>query len=246
MVTAVFKGGTNDCVIAVNNNGAVSAKSEIISRFRLRDDLKKIHRRIGTDSFIRAAIKECNGIRLTLNDPWEATLCFIVSQLNNVKRITMIMHNIINALGTPIVDDSGVIAGMGFPKCEELAGATEKKLMACGAGFRAKYLVQAAEYCTNNLDLDRLRGKSYGKIKEQLMELPGIGDKVADCIALMGYGKLEAFPIDVWVKRTLERAYFKGKEKRIEELHDFAEERFGALAGYAEQYIYVYGRQMRA
>jgi N-glycosylase/DNA lyase len=245
MITALFRGNSADCRIAVHNNSVVNAKEEITSRFRLRDDMKRVYRRIGTDRFVRAAIKEYRGLRLTLNDPWETTLCFIVSQLNNVKRITMIVHNIINAFGNPIIDDTGVIAGKEFPKCEDMLGATEKKLMTCGAGFRAKYLMHAAEYCTNNLELDKLKGRSYGKIKEQLMEMPGIGDKVADCIALMGYGKLEAFPIDVWVKRTLEREYFNGEKKRMEELHEFAEERFGALAGYAEQYIYWYGRQMR-
>ncbi len=245
LVTAVFNGSSGNCRIVAHSSGTLSAKEEITSRFRLRDDMKKIYRRISTDKFVRAAIKEYYGMRLTRNDPWETTMCFIVSQLNNVKRITMIMHNIINVLGSPIMDDTGVMAGRGFPNCESLANATEKKLMACGAGFRAKYLVQAAEFCTNNIELDKLKCRSYGKIKEQLMEIPGIGDKVADCIALMGYGKLEAFPIDVWIKRTLENMYFNGKPKKIEELHEFAEERFGDLAGYAEQYIYVYGRHMR-
>ena len=213
-------------------------------RFRLRDDMKKIYRKIGTDNFVRSAIKEYPGLRVTLNEPWETTVCFIISQLNNVKRITLIVHNIINTMGNPIMGDTGMPAGRGFPKCEDMLNATEKRFMACGAGFRAKYLVQAAEFCTNNLELNKLKGKSYDKIKEQLMEIPGVGDKVADCIALMGYGKLEAFPIDVWVKRILENTYFNGKQKSIEELHEFAEERFGSLAGYAEQYIYVYGRQM--
>jgi N-glycosylase/DNA lyase len=245
MLTAVFKGDCRECRIAAHSSGDQSAKDELVRRFRLRDDMKKVYKRIGTDEFMSAAIKEYYGMRLTLNDPWETTVCFIISQLNNVKRITMIVHNIINTFGTPIIGDAGVVEGKCFPSSEELMRATEKSLMSCGAGFRAKYLVQASEFCTNNLDLDMLNDGSYDKIKEQLMEMPGIGDKVADCIALMGYGKLEAFPIDVWVKRTMEAAYFRGKEQKIDALHEFAEEQFGKLAGYAEQYIYWYGRQMR-
>ncbi len=245
MMTAVFRGDNHECRVAAYSSGARSAKEELVRRFRLRDDMKKIYRSIGTDDFMRAAIKEYYGMRLTLNDPWETTMCFIISQLNNVKRITMIVHNIINTFGTPIIGDAGFVEGRRFPACEDLVRATEKSFMSCGAGFRAKYLVHASDFCTNNIDLDKLNGKSYDKIKAQLMEIPGIGDKVADCIALMGYGKLEAFPIDVWVKRTMEAAYFRGKEKKFDEIHEFAEDRFGKLAGYAEQYIYWYGRQMR-
>jgi len=92
------------------------------------------------------------------------------------------------------------------------------------------------------MDLYRLRGKGYDSIKESLMEIDGVGDKVADCIALMGYGKLEAFPIDTWVKRMLESIYF-GKERRsIAALHEFADERWGKLAGYAQQYLFHYSR----
>ena len=116
----------------------------------------------------------------------------------------------VGTFGTRAVDGS-----MRFPTSEELMGASEKQLRAMGLGYRATYLRHAAEYCTNNMDLDRLGRKEYGLLKESLMEINGVGDKVADCIALMGYGRLEAFPIDVWVKRTMEKAYFKGKTKKI-------------------------------
>ena len=76
------------------------------------------------------------------------------------------------------------------------------------------------------------------------MSISGVGDKVADCIALMGYGKIEAFPIDVWVKRTLEGIYFDGKRKRIGELHSFAGKRWGSYCGYAQQYIFHSSRNM--
>ncbi len=113
-----------------------------------------------------------------------------------------------------------------FPTSEELSKATVSQLRNCGLGFRAEYIKHAAEYCTNNMDLEQLGRKDYPLLKDSLMEIHGIGDKVADCIALMGYGRLEAFPIDVWVKRTMEKAYFGGKPKKIAEIHDFATEQW--------------------
>ncbi len=244
MITTMFAGDSRDCTISVYGDNSARSKQEVFERFRLSDNMQRIYRRIGTDKFMRNAIGEFRGMRLTLNDPWETALCFIISQFNNVKRITLITHNIMGAFGVPIADPSGIIAGKALPTCDILRAAPEKRLRLCGAGFRAKYLVQAAEFCTNNISLESLRHKNYEKLKRTLLEIPGVGDKVADCIALMGYGKLEAFPIDVWVKRTLEKAYFRGEAKKLSELHEFAEERFPGCAGYAEQYIYWYGRQV--
>jgi N-glycosylase/DNA lyase len=233
MITAFFSGDSKNCSISAEPE----AHAEIAHRLRLDDNMQRIYRSIGTDRFVRATIGKYRGMRLTLNEPWVTTVCFIISQFNNVKRITMITHNILNTFGTPITYE-GVSAGKAFPSCEELLKVPEKKFGECGAGFRAKYLVQAADFCAHNLDLEKLEGRSYCSIKEQLMEIPGVGDKVADCIALMGYGKLEAFPIDVWVKRTLENLYFRGNAKKISDLHEFAEEKFGRYAGYAQQYLF--------
>ncbi|MDE1856808.1 MAG: DNA-3-methyladenine glycosylase 2 family protein [Candidatus Micrarchaeota archaeon] len=213
-------------------------------RFRLDDDMQGIYGRINTDPFMDRAIRRYSGMRLTVNDPWETTLVFIISQLNNLKRIRLITRNIIERFGTPIKDEDGRVVARSFPTSEDLMEATEKELRECNAGFRDKYIRSAAEYCTNNLDLYRLRGKSYHALKEELMTISGVGDKVADCIALMGYGRLEAFPIDVWVKRTLERIYFKGRKRPVKQLHRFVDERFGDMKGYAQQYIFWGGRMM--
>ena len=222
--------------------GPQNARKEVISRFRLKDDLKRIYQSINTDDFMAGAIKKYYGMRVTLNDPWETTLCFIISQFNNVKRIRKITLSIIDRFGSDIESTHAAIK-KGFPTSEELQDATVKELMECGAGFRAKYIKEAAEYCTNNLDLYRLGRLGYPELKEELMGIKGVGDKVADCIALMGYGKLEAFPIDVWVKRTLERIYFKSKDTKIKDLHRFAEQRW-QYPGYAQQYLFWAGRHL--
>ncbi|MDE1832938.1 MAG: hypothetical protein KGH58_00795 [Candidatus Micrarchaeota archaeon] len=226
----------------IKGGGIAAKKRDIVRRFRLADDMEKIYSRIQTDKFMADAVRNYRGMRLTINDPWETTLCYIVSQYNNVKKIRGTVLKIINRFGTEISE--GGRSARSFPTSEELLAATEKDFRECGAGFRAKYLKSAADFCTNNMNLYKLQDRGYDEIKESLMEIDGVGDKVADCIALLGYGKLEAFPIDVWVKRTLERVYFKGRDKKIKYLHKFAEHRWGNDMGYAQQYLFWQGRQM--
>ena len=220
------------------------ASNEVIRRFRLEDDMRYIYRKINTDKFIDLAIKRYEGMRLTLNDPWETTTCYIISQFNNVKRIRLIIKNMINTFGDEIRDKNDNVVGKSFPRSEVLINASIKELMKCGTGFRAKYIKSASEYCTNNLDLNKLNPNKYEKLKEELLEIDGVGDKVADCIILMGYGNLNAFPIDVWVKRTVENVYFKGKEKKIRDIHKFADDTWGKYQGYAQQYLFWQFRQM--
>jgi N-glycosylase/DNA lyase len=213
--------------------GAPNSMERAVERFRLDESLSSVYKKINTDRFMGAAIAKYNGMRLTRNDPWETTICFITSQYSNLKRIRQNVRSLMDTFGTRSVDGS-----MRFPTSEELMRATEKQLLGLGFGYRAPYLMHAAEYCTNNMDLKRLGRKEYGLLKESLMEINGVGDKVADCIALMGYGRLEAFPIDVWVKRTMEKVYFKGKVQKMDKIHEFASDQWGRHRGYAQQYLF--------
>ena len=228
--------------IAVASKDIGYAERHFKERFRINDNLDRIYGEIDTDKFMHESIAKYRGMRLTVNDPWETTALFIISQFNNVKRIRFIAKNLIERFGTPIRDEMDNVIAKSFPTSAEIARADRSDLFACGTGFRDKYLKSAAEFCTYNLDLDSLRSKAYPEIKESLMEISGVGDKVADCIALMGYGKTEACPIDVWMKRILENVYFKGKKQRISKLHEFAEKRWGRYAGYAQQYLFWNGR----
>jgi N-glycosylase/DNA lyase len=88
-----------------------------------------------------------------------------------------------------------------------------------------------------------MHGLEYDELKKRLMGIGGVGDKVADCILLFGYGKHEAFPVDVWIKRVVEEVYFNGKGQKAASIHDFANERWGKHAGYAQQYIFEFGRR---
>jgi N-glycosylase/DNA lyase len=190
------------------------------------------------------AIEKYRGLRITKNDPWEATLCFVISQFNNVKRIRGIVGRLIAAYGEEQRFDSGNVElrFRAFPTPEALARQSAKSLMVHGAGYRAEYIRSVASACSGRFDLEGLYRKDYLEAKEELLGLHGVGDKVADCILLFGYGKLEAFPIDTWIKRVVENAYFGGKRQSIRGIHDFADERWGEYAGYAQQYLFHFGR----
>ncbi len=213
-----------------------SAGKEVMERFGLRDDLQDIYKRINTDPFMAKAISEFRGLRITQNDPWETTLCFIMSQFNNIKRIKGIIQRMIGEFG---YEFDGIRL---FPAPEAIAASDIARIRSCGTGFRDKYIRSAAEQFAHSFNPERLYGMKYEAAKESLMELDGIGDKVADCILLFGYGKKEAFPIDVWIKRVMERTYFNGRKRSVQKIHEFADLRWPGLQGYAQQYLFHYAR----
>lgn len=238
IVNVRYKGTPeNGTLIATSADPSLAAK-EAWDRFRLHDNMQYIYKKINTDRHLDASIRKYKGMRLTLNDPWETTVCFIISQFNNVKRIRGIVKNLMARYGNEIIGEDGKVVGHTFPTSLELIDATKQQLMACGTGFRYKYIMHAAEYCTNNMNLNHLNPRDYDGLKESLMEIDGVGDKVADCIALMGYGNMRAFPIDVHIKRSMERLYFKGRKKKLKAIHEIADEMWGGYRGYAQQYLF--------
>ncbi|MGI0141488.1 MAG: DNA-3-methyladenine glycosylase family protein [Candidatus Micrarchaeales archaeon] len=221
---------------------------EVMERFGLHDDMERIYREIATDKFIVESIAKYPGMRVTKNEPWETTVCFITSQFNNVKRIRGIVGKLVENYGElHSVEVGGEWQSFrSFPTPEALAGISVKEMMKkCGTGFRAKYIIGSARMCAESFDLNKLHKKDYVSAKEELMELPGIGDKVADCILLMGYKKHEAFPVDTWIKRIVERVYFNGRKQSIKTIHKFADERWPKNQGYAQQYIFWHGRSLK-
>ncbi len=240
MLNVGFEGNAESGQIVVASRYA-NAIEDVKKRFRLEDDMDGMYASVSTDAFMRKAIGKYRGMRVTLNDPWETTVCFIISQFNNVKRIRGIVLKLIGTFGSDIKDDNDRVIGRSFPKSADLLNVTESDFKKIGAGFRARYLAEAAQYCTHNLDLYKLDPNDYEGLKSELTGITGVGDKVADCIALMGYGNMHAFPIDVWVKRTLEKFYFKGRKKSVKELHAFAEKKWGRYAGFAQQYLFYQG-----
>jgi len=213
------------------------AKKEVLAMLGLENNIKEIYEKIDKDVFLKKAIKSFYGMRLTQSDPWITSVSFIISQFNNIKRIRGVIRALMEKFGKKI--DGRYL----FPTCERIAKASKSELMSCGVGYRYEYLHEFANACLDDkINLNSLYSKSYEEAKQELMRFKGIGDKVADCILLFGYGKGEAFPIDVWIKRIIERIYFNNKRIKISELHKFASKRFGNLAGYAQQYMFQYAR----
>ncbi|MEM3781389.1 MAG: hypothetical protein QXT43_00300 [Candidatus Micrarchaeaceae archaeon] len=229
--------GALSCV-AYAQAGKSEATRELVGMLGLHNPIKKVYSEFAKDPVLSAAVKSAYGMRLTKADPWQAGVCFIISQFNNIKRIRLIVQRLMREFG----ERQG--AHFLFPSSEALSRAGKYGLDHCGLGFRSKYLLEfASQYCAGALK--GIEHMKYEKAKERLMEISGIGDKVADCILLFGYGDTRAFPIDTWVKRAMEALYFNNRKASIRSMHAFAESRFGALAGYAQQYLFQYARQKR-
>lgn len=167
------------------------------------------------------------GIRILNQQPFEALISFIISQNNNISRIKGIVERLCENFGEKIDDEYFT-----FPTAEKLATLTPDDLSVIRAGFRARYIIDAAQKVySGEIDLEKLRCMEYSAAQKELMKITGVGVKVADCVLLYGLHRLESFPLDVWMKRALSVLFdgMKGDE-------------FGQFGGIAQQYIFHYSR----
>ncbi len=213
------------------------------SYFRMDDDLDAIHAQICRDERVAAMADRYPGLRILRQEPWECLVAYICSANSNIKRIHQVLENMAAAFGDPI--DLKGIRRYAFPGPAALAAAGEAELRHLGLGFRAPYVDRAAqEVASGDLDLNALVRLPYAPAKARLLECYGIGSKIADCIAVFSLEKLEAFPIDVWVRRALGEWYFPGQKTPPDrELLAWAQSYFGPYAGYAQQYLF-HGRRL--
>ena len=214
--------------------------------FDIDTDYKQIAQALSQkDEYMSQAIDFGKGIRLLKQDPWEMLISFIISQNKAIPHIQKCIENISERYGQKIAyeeeEDSYYYT---FPTPEELAKATEEELRECKVGFRAPYIVDACQkVMSGEIILNDLFNMSAKEAKEELMKIKGVGPKVSDCILLFAYGKMDLFPTDVWIKRVVEGIYFDGKEISLQAIQKFAREYFADLAGYAQQYLFYYGRE---
>lgn len=191
------------------------------------------------DIVLRDAIEYAPGIRILRQEPWETLVSFIISQNNRIPQIKKVIQNISRAYGTQIDSENYT-----FPSPEQLFETNIDGLMSCKTGFRAKYILDAAERQHNGLiDMSRTNSLNTKELKDSLIKIKGVGEKVADCVLLFGFGRYEYFPVDVWVKRIMQYFYFGGNDVPVREIHRLAYEKFGVLAGFAQQYLFHYARQ---
>ena len=211
---------------------------------RLDDDIAEIYEEICRDRRVASMVARYPGLRILRQEPWECTVAFICSATSNIPRIHQNMESMASKLGQPLELDGEIRHT--FPSPQRLASAGEGALRELGLGFRAPYVMSAArQVADGSLDLDALIRLPYPQTKARLMDCYGIGAKIADCIAVFSLEKLEAFPVDVWVRRALAEWYFPMQKKPPDRaMVEWAQSYFGRYAGYSQQYLF-HGRRMQ-
>ncbi len=195
--------------------------------FDLSFDYDKLNEAFSADETLKAAINYAGGIRILKQPAWETLCSFILSQNNNIKRITGIIERLCENFGDNI---DGI--HYSFPSPEKLANLSLDDLAPLRSGFRAKYVLDAAKKVSSGeVNLEEVAKADIETAREMLMKINGVGPKVADCTLLFGFHKLEAFPKDVWIKRIMEKYYPDGLPK-------FAIK----YGGIAQQYLFHYIR----
>jgi N-glycosylase/DNA lyase len=206
-------------------------------------DLNAVVRTFPADEPMRMAVAACRGLRLLRQEPWECLASFILSSTKQIVQIRQIISLLCERYGESLTVPPGHEAAHAFPSPNRLAGATEVELRACKMGFRAPYLLATARtIASGQSDFALVRELPLAAARAELMKLPGVGRKIADCVLLFAYGFPSAFPVDVWVTKALRQLYFSRRRVRVSKLHEFAARHFGPHAGYAQQYLFHYLR----
>ena len=225
-------------------NSNENCENILMNYFRFDDNLKKIYSEISKDSLMKCIIKKFHGLRLIRQEPFECLISYICSANNNIPNINRIIDNICKTFGNTV--EFGLYKEFSFPKPRILANASLNQLKKCGLGFRAKYVKMVSKLITDRkLKLEELKNVEYYKAKQKITELPGVGNKIADCVLLFSFDRLEAFPVDVWIRRALTKNYFNNRKVSDDKIRDFAENYFGKYAGYANQYLFYYARNFK-
>ncbi|OYD15560.1 hypothetical protein CH333_05390 [candidate division WOR-3 bacterium JGI_Cruoil_03_44_89] len=212
--------------------------------FVLDVDLESILHEIDRDEHIHEAIVSCGGLRILRQEPWETLASYILSANNNIPNIKRMVENLSRRLGR--IRGLEGYSGFTFPSPSAIT-KNKDTVSKCGLGFRCDYLVEAAETIKEGReDLERIGVLPYKECREELMKFRGVGAKIADCVALFSFGMYEAFPVDVWIRRTLRNLYFPDGGVGDKQIWHFARQYFGRYCGYAQEYLYCHYRLKRA
>lgn len=197
--------------------------------FDLDRDYSSLCKSFSADASLREAVSTYPGIRILRQEPWEALCSFIISQNNNIPRIKGIIDRLCRTFGDNLGGDF-----FSFPPPGRLAGLTPDDLSPLRAGFRAKYILDAAHKTSSGeISLDALASLPMDEARAELMRIRGVGPKVAECVLLYGCGRMEAFPVDVWVKRIMSELYPDGLPDCVK-----------GCEGAAQQYLFHWRRNL--
>lgn len=220
--------------------------------FRIDDNLRFILSEINKDEHIGKAIQHFYGLRIIRQEPWECLISYLCATYKKIPAIKEMIHNLCRQFGRKIAFDG--YRFYTFPKPSDLAEASLENIRKCKLGFRVKRVLETSKIIkSKKLDLEALRQVPYEKAKLELLKLPGVGHKVADCVLLFSLDRLQAFPVDVWIKKSILESYPKFfNQSFIEKVskkgsisnHDykkfsiFGRKYFGLYAGYAQEYLF--------
>jgi len=231
----------NDRIIVYSDNEEDLEKI-VKEYFDIDKDYETIEKEISLiDDNINKSVNNTTGIRILNQDLFETIISYIISANNNIKRISNSVNKISEMFGRKVIYDNKEYYL--FPTLDELSMATEEQLLSCGVGFRARYIKNTVKILLENQTLlEKLPNMTTEKAKEVLLTFPGVGPKVSDCILLFSLKKSEVFPVDVWVKRVMEKLYFK-KNISMKEIYEYATCNFGENAGIIQQHLFYNVRE---
>mgnify|MGYP005630730941 FL=1 len=241
----------NDVLKVDENGNTNSYQNYNVDFFRKNDNLDKIIKSISKDKTVKIAVKKFQGLRILRQDPFQCLISFIVSSNSNIPKIKSNMENISKKFGKKIKFQNQEF--FLFPNPKKLAKVPINEITSCGVGYRAKFIKDAAKIIDKKeIDFDYLKKCDYQDAKENICQIPGVGNKVADCVLLFSLDKLEAVPLDRWIIRILEKYYSKKfemntktiTEKQYNILHKKIVNHFGPFAGYSQQFLFKMEREI--
>ena len=238
-------------VLKINSQGLINTYSKKKTDFFRKDDnLKIILTSLSKDRITKQAIEKYNGLRLIRQDPFQCLISFIVSSNSNIQKIKSTLENICKNFGEKISYDG--MEFFLFPKPQILSEATLQEIKKCGPGYRSEFILEASKMVSSNqIEFDFLKNCPYHEAKNSISKIPGVGNKVADCVLLFSLEKLDAFPLDRWMIRILTKYYpqlFELTTKSITDkqyslLHEKIAKYFGPYCGYAQQFLFKMERE---
>ncbi len=238
-------------VLHIDRNGIIKSYQNLKTDFfRKNDDLDDIIKLISKDRTVRKAVKKYLGLRILKQDPFQCLISFIVSSNSNIQKIKTSLEKISRKFGTKVEFENQEF--FLFPNPKKLAKASINEIRNCGVGYRAEFIKEAANIIfSKKIDFESLKKSNYFETKESICSIPGVGNKVADCIMLFSLNKLEAFPLDRWMIRILEKYFFNKfqletktiTKKQYDILHEKIVNHFGPYAGYAQQFLFKMERE---
>jgi len=243
-------GVVNDRVIKIRQEGSdlifKGANAAFIRNyFSLDLDLEQVIKSIDQDPFIHAAIRQCTGLRLVRQPPWECLISYICSTNSNIPTIRRRIASIAERFGKPIEFEGKTYYT--FPGPASISCEGDEGLTVCKLGYRQPYVFRTScsvtEEKTWEATIHRL---PYEDARKELMKLHGVGPKAADCILLFAFQKYEAFPVDVWIRRIMQQNYLPALDleagltnRDYDTIRRFAREHFGEYCGYAQEYLFA-------